>query len=76
MLTSIFNSLALDGQVEDEIRGYKGPMERTHLENEIRPRTVELMMGVTEKYYPLAQEYFQVKACLLGLPRLKNFDVY
>jgi len=51
-------------------------MHRTHLENEILPETVELMMEVTESHYALAQEYFQVKACLLGLPTLKNYDLY
>jgi oligoendopeptidase F len=76
ILTSIFNALVLDSQVEDNIRGYRSPMHRTNLENEIRPETVELMMEVTESHYSLAQEYFQVKACLLGLPKLKNFDLY
>jgi oligoendopeptidase F len=76
VLTALFNALILDHRVEDDFRGYKGPMERTHLENEIRPEAVELMMGATEKYYPLAQEYFQIKACLLGLPKLKNCDIY
>ncbi len=76
VLSSIFNALLLDHRVEDEIRGYQGPMQRTHLENEIRPETVDLMMAVTEANYPLAQEYFQIKACLLGYPRLKNSDLY
>jgi len=76
VLGSIFNALILDAQVEDDLRGYQGPMHRIHLENEIRPEAVELMMEVTEAHYPLAREYFQVKACLLGLPKLANFDLY
>ena len=76
VLASVFNALILDAQVEDDLRGYRGPMHRTHLENEIPPETVDLMMEVTESHYSLAQEYFQVKACLLGLPKLKNYDLY
>lgn len=76
VLTSILNSLILDSLVEDDIRGYQGPMHRTHLENEIRPEAVDLMMEVAESHYSLAQEYFQIKACLLGLPKLKSFDLY
>ena len=76
ILGSVFNALILDAQVEDDLRGYRGPMHRTHLENEIPPETVDLMMEVTESHYSLAQEYFQVKACLLGLPKLKNYDLY
>jgi len=76
VLGSIFNALILDAQVEDDLRGYQGPMHRTHLENEISPATVDLMMEVTEGHYALAREYFEVKACLLGLPKLKNYDLY
>src|SRR5512135_362921 len=76
VLTSVFNALVHDSEVEDDLRGYPGPMHRTNLENEIPPETVERMMEVTESHYPLAREYFQVKACLLGLPKLKNFDIY
>ena len=76
VLGSIFNARLLDAQVEDDLRGYQGPMHRVHLENEIRPETVDLMMEVTEAHYFLAQEYFQVKACLLGLPKLRNYDLY
>ena len=35
VLTAIFNALILDHRVEDRLRGYQGPMHRTHLENEI-----------------------------------------
>ncbi len=76
VLTSIFNALFLDAHLEDKIRGYESPMHRTHLENEISPETVSLMMEITEKSYPLAQAYFRIKASLLGLPKLKNTDIY
>jgi len=76
VLTSIFNSLIHDAQVEDDLRGYRGPMDQTLLENMIPAETVEIMMGVTEAHYPLAQKYWELKARLLGLPRLKNSDLY
>ncbi|MCX5910113.1 MAG: M3 family metallopeptidase, partial [Deltaproteobacteria bacterium] len=76
VLASIFNALILDARVEDTIRGYKDPMQQSLLENEIGRETVDLMMQVTEAHYPLAQEYFQAKACLLGLSKLKNSDLY
>lgn len=76
VLTSLLNSLLLDWMVEDDIRGYSGPMQRTLMENEISQEVVDVMMEVTEAHYSLAQEYFQIKACLLGLPHLKNTDLY
>ncbi|HEU0264577.1 MAG TPA: M3 family oligoendopeptidase, partial [Geobacterales bacterium] len=52
------------------------PMAPTHLGNEVDPEVVERLMRVSEENYPLAQEYFRLKAKLLGLPKLKNSDIY
>ncbi len=73
---AIFNTVALDHSQELELRNYGAPMEPTHLANEIPTEAVERMMTVTEENYPLAQEYFRLKARLLGVPRLKNSDIY
>ena len=76
VFTSIFNALLLDSRVEDDLRGYSSPMQRTHLENEIRSETVERMMQITAGHYSLARDYFHLKARLLALPKLKNTDLY
>lgn len=76
ILVSIFNALVHDAAVEDDLRGYRGPMHQTLLENMVPAETVELIMEMTEAHYTLAQEYFQTKARLLGLTRLKNSDLY
>ena len=39
----------------------------THLDNEVRPETVEAMMQATERNYDLARDYFRLKARLLGV---------
>jgi oligoendopeptidase F len=76
VLTSIFNNLLLDHKVECELRHYDNVVLPTHLENEIAPQTVEAMMQAVERHYPLAQEYFRLKAQLLGLDKLKNTDLF
>ena len=76
VLTSIFNNLLLDHKIECEQRQYEDVTIPTHLSNEIAPPTVEAMMQAVERHYPLAQEYFQLKAELLGVKRLKNTDLY
>ena len=58
------------------MRQYADVVLPTHLANEIAPATVEALMQAVERHYPVAQEYFQLKARLLGLERLKNTDVY
>ena len=76
VLTAVFNNLLLDHKIECEQRHYDDVVTPTHLSNEIAPHTVEAMMQAVERHYPLAQEYFQLKAELLGLERLKNTDLY
>lgn len=74
--TSVFNNIALDHAKEMEIRGYTHPMQSTNIGNELSDSAVENLMRVTEINYPLAQEYFKIKASLLGVNKLRNTDVY
>ena len=74
--SAVFNNTALDHAQEQEIRGYASPMEPTNLGNELSADVVERLMSVSEENYPLAREYFRLKARLMGLPKLKNSDIY
>lgn len=76
VLSTIFNTVALDHGQELELRGYRHPMEPTNIGNELPDQVVENLLAVSETNYPLAREYFRLKARLLGLPRLKNSDIY
>jgi oligoendopeptidase F len=76
IFSAVFNNVALDHSQEMELRNFSHPMEPTNLGNEIPTPVVESLMRVSEANYPLAQEYFKIKAKLLGMERLKNCDVY
>jgi oligoendopeptidase F len=76
VFSSVFNNATLDHGQELELRGYKTPMEPTNMGNEIEASVVERLMQVSEANYPLARDYFRIKARLLNLPRLKNSDIY
>ncbi|GFO59459.1 oligoendopeptidase F [Geomonas silvestris] len=76
LFSAVFNNAALDHAQDMELRSYQHPMEPTNLGNEIPTEVVESLMQVSEANYPLAQEYFKLKAQLLGIPKLKNSDVY
>lgn len=76
VLSTVFNTVALDHGQEMEIRGYSHPMQPTNLGNELSDEAIEHLMQVTEANFPLAQQYFRLKARLLGIDRLKNTDVY
>lgn len=76
VLTGIFNGLLQDHRIECELRHFPTVVTPTHLDNEVRAETVEAMMTAAERHYGAAQEYFRLKAQLLGLPKLKNTDLY
>lgn len=73
---AVFNNIALDHAQDMELRNYQTPIQPTNIGNEIPDETVEHMMSVTETNYGLAQEYFRIKAGMLGMDKLKNSDIY
>ena len=73
---AVFNNMALDHGQEMELRGYTSPIQPTNIGNEIPDEAVEHLMAVTEANYGLAQEYFRLKAGMLGMDKLRNTDVY
>ncbi|MSR56321.1 MAG: M3 family oligoendopeptidase [Planctomycetaceae bacterium] len=76
VLTHIFNAIAQDHGLNDQIRRYDSPMSSRHLANEVAPAVVERMIEVTQANYGIAHDYYRLKARLLGLPRLATYDQY
>jgi oligoendopeptidase F len=76
VLTSVYETLIQDHLAIDRLRRFPHPMAERHLDNEIDEKAVEQMMAVTEENYGIAQQYFRMKARLLGLPRLALYDQY
>jgi oligoendopeptidase F len=76
VLTFVYDTLIQDNLTMDRLRRYPTPIAQRHLANEIDGAAVKTMMEVAEANYPLAQDYFRLKAKLLQLPRLSLYDQY
>jgi len=76
VLTFIYDTLIQDNLTVDRLRSYRHPMDQRHLSNEIDSAAVKTMMEVAENNYPLAHDYFRLKAKLLELPQLALYDQY
>jgi oligoendopeptidase F len=76
VLTAVFNNVFLDHKVDCDLRNYPDVVLPTHLGNDIEPETVEAMMQAVERHYTVAQEYFRLKARLIGVDKLKNTDLF
>jgi oligoendopeptidase F len=71
-----YDTLVGDRLAMDRLRGYSGPMAQTHLRNELPERIVEGMLDAVEHNYPIAHEWFRIKARILGIERIELHDQY
>src|SRR3712207_4114144 len=70
----IFNTLALDKAVDDRLRSYPSWIAARNLSNEASDESVEALVQAVQKRYGLAQRWYRLKAKLLGLERLADYD--
>ncbi len=72
----IYNTLAHDHASDDSLRAYRDPMQSRHLANEIDADTVEALITATEARHDAVQRYYRLKAKILGLDELFDYDRY
>ena len=75
VLTYIFNTLYQDWMLETETRSYPHVLEPTALEDEIPRVSIEGLFAATQANAPVLQEFFKLKAKVLGIPDFMSYDV-
>jgi oligoendopeptidase F len=77
VLGLIYQTLVRDWRNEQvDLRHFGSPIAARNLFNDIPDDVVNTLLQVCERNAPLFQRYFRLKARLLGLPRLRRYDVY
>ncbi len=76
LLTYIFNTLVLDHKTDCELRKFADPMAPRHLANEITGSVVNALMTAAERHHATVQRYYRLKAKLLKLEQLYDYDRY
>ncbi|HMP00886.1 MAG TPA: M3 family oligoendopeptidase [Gemmatales bacterium] len=76
LLSYLFNTLVLDHQVDTRLRRFAGPMDSRHLANEITAEVVDALLAATESSHGTVQRYYRLKARLLGVSQLCDYDRY
>ena len=72
----VFNTLVQDKSGDDRRRRFASPLSARHLANEIDAASVDSLLDACVARYPLVARYYRLKARLLGLPRLVDYDRY
>ena len=70
----IFNTLLADKMVDDRLRHYPHWLASRNLSNEASDESVEALVQAVRGRYELAQRWYGLKARLLGLDRLADYD--
>ncbi len=70
----IFNTLALDKAVDDRLRRYASWVQSRNLANEASDESVEALVQAVRGRYDIAQRWYRLKAKLLGVDRLADYD--
>jgi oligoendopeptidase F len=76
LLAFVFNTLLQDKAGDDRRRRFPTPMSARHLANEIDAEGVESLLSACVARYPLVGRYYRLKARLLGLDKLTDYDRY
>lgn len=75
-ITLVFNALALDKSINDQYRGFNNPEDSRHLANETTKEEVDSLIRAVSGSYEIVQDFYKLKAKLLKLKSLKDYDRY
>jgi oligoendopeptidase F len=70
----VFNTLLADKMVDDRLRGYSHWLQSRNLSNEASDESVQALVTAVRDRYELPRRWYRLKAQLLGLDRLKDYD--
>jgi oligoendopeptidase F len=70
----VFNTLLADKNVDDRVRHYDGWLASRNLENEASDESVQALVDAVVNRYDIPQRWYALKAQLLGVDRLADYD--
>jgi oligoendopeptidase F len=70
----IYNTLVYDKSVEDRLRNYPNWLASRNLSNEATDESVMALITAVRARYDIPQRWYRVKAKLLGVDRIADYD--
>ena len=70
----IFNTLLHDKAVDDRLRSYPSWISSRNLSNEASDESVQALVDAVKNRYDLPQRWYRLKARVLGVDRIKDWD--
>jgi oligoendopeptidase F len=70
----VFNTLMADKTTDDRLRSFSGWLQSRNLANEASDESVQALVDAVQGRYDIPQRWYKLKAQLLGLERLADYD--
>jgi oligoendopeptidase F len=70
----VFNTLLVDKSIDDRLRSYPNWLASRNLANEASDESVQALVDAVQSRYDIPQRWYALKAQLLGLPKLADYD--
>ena len=70
----VFNTLLADKSTDDRLRSYGSWLAARNLANEASDESVQALVEAVRRRYEIPQRWYRLKAQLLGLDRLADYD--
>ena len=70
----MFNTLLADKATDDRLRSYPHWLAARNLDNEASDESVAALVAAVRARYELARRWYRLKARLLGIERLADYD--
>jgi len=70
----IFNTLLADKSSDDRLRTYDGWLASRNLDNEASDASVQALVDAVVARYDIPQRWYRLKAALLGVDRVADYD--
>ncbi len=70
----VFNTLLNDKAVDDRLRNFPTWVSSMNLQNEATDESVDALVAAVEARYDIPQRWYRLKAQVLGLDRLADYD--
>ncbi|MDY2584525.1 MAG: M3 family oligoendopeptidase [Helicobacter sp.] len=76
LLTYIYNVVRKDLKITAELRGYESLEQSRHISNQTTQKSVDMMVETINQNVGIVEEYYTLKAQLLGYDCLYDYDRY
>jgi oligoendopeptidase F len=77
ILGEVYRTIVRDWRNEYvKMRAFASPISARNLENDVRDRAVETLLAVCREKATVFQDFFRLKARMLGAKRLSRYDLY